>query len=800
MEARVIARRLLALIALSATLLLSPAAFAKNATAFDADVARVKAVMLADPARAIALARISREEVRKTADPEMRRRQIATSEWLIGEGFNRIGATQKALLILRSAVSAMQGGDEHTQLHADILLALGSALTDSGNVTEALTTLQEAHELYLGLGQARGQAKALILIAMMYDRARDHENALRYFGQAIDGAGGDPGLTLAIYSGRGAALNSLERHRAAIDAYGRALTIARQMNSKALEAQLLGEIGDLQLKLGQVAAARRTIDKALPLAQAPSMAAFRDRLYDVAAAVALRQGDLATARRLVERRFQGVDLSTTVLADRDAHDVAYRTFLATHDNQRALAHLAALKRLDDQATEIARSNSAALAAARFDYANQELRITRLKAADLAKTVAFERSAARTERMIFIGVALTGGVVVGLLVFGLVTIRRSRNEVRAANDGLEASNAELAKALRAKTEFLATTSHEIRTPLNGILGMTQIMLRDTALDAAMRERLSVVHGAGTTMRALVDDILDVAKIETGKMTIEALPMDLHATIADAARLWRDPAIGKGLAFRTHLSEAPRWIVGDPARLRQIVFNLLSNAVKFTHQGSVDLTIAGIDGQLRLEVTDTGIGIAEEAHDLIFESFRQADTGTTRQFGGTGLGLSICRNLARAMGGDVLVRSRLGEGATFTLDLPLIEAEAPDVVVERPAVLIVEANPITQAMLRQLFVDLGSVAFAAPADVPAAIARLRPHRLLIDSATLGDAPLAPIVAAAETVPIALLTQKCDEIQRLHYLSSGVTHVIERPVTKKALAATVASLGSPLVLQAA
>ncbi|RYD22687.1 MAG: hypothetical protein EOP89_12570, partial [Lysobacteraceae bacterium] len=159
----------------------------------------------------------------------------------------------------------------------------------------------------------------------------------------------------------------------------------------------------------------------------------------------------------------------------------------------ALAHLAAMKRIDDDATRLATTTSTALMAARFDFTNQELRIATLRGQELQRRIELEQTRASTQRTIFYGGAGAAAIIVGLLVFALVSIRRSRDEVRAANAELGESNEALSRALAAKTEFLATTSHEIRTPLNGILGMTEVMLSDPALAPLMRDRLGVVHG-------------------------------------------------------------------------------------------------------------------------------------------------------------------------------------------------------------------------------------------------------------------------------------------------------------------
>nr|WP_243852878.1 ATP-binding protein [Sphingomonas naasensis] len=432
-------------------------------------------------------------------------------------------------------------------------------------------------------------------------------------------------------------------------------------------------------------------------------------------------------------------------------------------------------------------------AARFNYAEQQTRIQTLKAEEARRTAAFQRT-------LFISIGGATLVIIALLSFGLVTIRRSRNQVRAANVVLADTNVALEKALKAKTEFLATTSHEIRTPLNGILGMTQVMLADPKLEPETRDRIGIVHGAGVTMRSLVDDILDVAKMETGNLTVDAAPLDLGATLREVTRLWEEQARAKGLGFRLELSHAPGWIVSDAGRLRQIVFNLLSNAIKFTARGGVSLRAVaegvGDARRLRLVVSDTGIGIPAEKFEEIFESFRQVDAGTTRQFGGTGLGLTICRNLARALGGEISVESIEGEGAVFTVELPLIDAEAPAEAAPNgasgAAMLIVDRNPIARSMLRTLLEPkASSLRFAGGAEEALALIAEAPvTHLLVDEATLKAGEGEPVetlqtlVVASEAAVSAVLWMKPDEATLSQLRTTGVGHIIEKPVSGAAL----------------
>jgi signal transduction histidine kinase len=637
----------------------------------------------------------------------------------------------------------------------------------------------------------------LVFIALLYTQAKDSENAEKYYRQALDIYESDINLSVSIYNNRALIFAEAHRYPEAEEQLKRALVLAKQLGSRNLIEQIYINLARALLDMGNLARADHVIAMGRAIAD-PEDASLLGRLTATAAQSALQHGNLAQATQLINTALVGVNPKTTGISYRDFHQTAYDVFVADGDAKSALVHLQALKRLDDDATKLATDTKTALMAARFDFANQELKISQLKAADLQRSIAFERARAQTQRYVFLGAAAAVAVVIALLAFGLITIRRSRDQVRAANDDLAITNSALGKALAAKTEFLATTSHEIRTPLNGILGMTEVMLADATLSPDMRDRLGVVHGAGVTMRALVNDILDVAKMETGNLTIEAAPFDVCATVTDAARMWEDQARAKGLSFTVELGGCPAMIIGDAARVRQIVFNLLSNALKFTKTGHVMLRIdVGEDDRLRVVVTDSGIGIPADKLEEIFESFRQADAGTTRQFGGTGLGLSICRNLARAMGGDVSVSSVVGEGATFTLVLPLVRAEA--MVIEPvasdavPATLVVDRNPITRSMFKTLLAPHGGpIVFAVSTDE--AVARLTAggvSHVLIDDATIriGGEPHTALskiaTAAARTgAETTLLWPKTGESDREELLATGITRVVTKPVGGGAL----------------
>lgn len=394
--------------------------------------------------------------------------------------------------------------------------------------------------------------------------------------------------------------------------------------------------------------------------------------------------------------------------------------------------------------------------------------------------------------------------------------RDVTERRQRETSLAVARAAAENAARVKSEFLANMSHEIRTPMNGVMGFTEL-LGGTPLDAEQRRYVDMIADSGRSMMQLLNDILDVSKIEAGQMRLAAEPVDIRHKLRSVVSLMEPAAAAKGISISSMIDDAlPSLIVGDQLRLRQILMNLVGNAVKFTQHGRVMLaatkTVDDAGASLLIEVRDTGIGIPADCLETIFEKFSQADTSIARDFGGTGLGLSITKKLIELMGGTLSVVSKVGKGTTFAVHLPLLLplksaepvlriVESPERIVAhgRPSarILVVEDHDINQALMqglgKQLCTDLEIAANGEEALMMVHEAHVsdRPYDLVLMDMQMpvmdgleATRRLRAQGFSPENLPIVALTANAFAEDVAACLKAGMQDHISKPVRKRDL----------------
>jgi len=657
---------------------------------FDATVAVAKTTMMADPTSALQKARQA-GQIAETMPPSARRNEaIATGLWLQAEALTRLNKTDAAKPLLDRAIDIAARSGKLTKLDGDLALAEARLGGAQGDLALALKSFQRAHDFFAKLGELRGQARALQGLGAIYDMAHDFKREIRYYEQASQIYSSDPALELAAANNVGFAQQQLEHYDEAAVNFTSALKIAQMMKSPFLQADILTNLAFVYAKQRRFAEANRAADTALALLGSNDQSGQATFVWGVKAEIEYDRGALKVAARDLDKAFQGVDLKTTIAPFRDMHKIAYGIYESVGNYPLALAHLEAFKRLDDEGRKLTASANLALMGAQFDFATQSLEIERLKSEKLERDMSLRESRAQTEAVIF--ASFLAGIFVLLLWVGWrhMLVRRHRNAIAQKNVALTQTLAErdveigrrteteahLRLATRAaedanlaKSHFLANMSHELRTPLNAIIGFSEMLAHGIVAGDKAKEYAGDINTSGQNLLMVLNDILDMARIDAGTVELAETVVDL-ADLVDSAV--HEASRGVAMNRKSIVTDASCGglrVRGDAKRLKQILVNLLSNAVKFTGPDGCIAVRAnvGSDG-VDIVVSDDGIGIPADKIDSIMEPFAQVEGAYARQHGGVGLGLPIVKSLAELHGGRFALSSTEGVGTEACVHLP------------------------------------------------------------------------------------------------------------------------------------
>lgn len=776
-----------ALCALGASAAVSVPSHSASSNDVAEKLSAAQVAMSSDERVALQLAMAASTQI--AAQPESRSKRVAaaTAAWLKAEALYRLNRGEEALPDVNGALAIVSETDTVSKLHGDLILVRGRIALAQGRYGEALLDEQQAYNIYQKANLPRQESIALSEIGTLYYIANDYKRALHFQELALETYKDDPILHSTTENNIGLALRGLGELDKSTKNLLVAADIAGKYKNKAQQASILNNIAVNYNLLGNIERAKSAVARAqLLIADDPNEREEMAALWGQRATIAYREGHVAEAKQYIEKVFASGSLSSHSEAAVDFHKLAYQIYKSAGDPAKALKHHELYERLSTEALKLAASASASLSTAQFDFANQDLKIANLKAGQLERDVKL----AQTRTNALIGGMIAVVVLLAVLVAFLITLLRSRKALAIARDRLEVSNTFLEKALKAKTEFLATVSHELRTPLNGILGMIQVVIADSAVDTSVKSKMKVAQDAGDAMTTLIDDILDSAQLESGRLSISTGPADLEAMVRGVAKFWTVGATAKGLKLEVKIGDVPRRVIVDERRVQQILFNLVSNALKFTDEGgitlSVDVEPADSGDQLVFRVKDTGIGIPSDKLDDIFGTFQQLDGGVTRHYGGSGLGLSICKGLCNLMDAEITVESELGVGSCFRVRAPLVVAQDEDAApseaprtqsgLDTANLLVIETNPMAQSLLR-VALQPAVAAITVTGDLAdgQAFAHSGRFDLVIFAFYGADDQQAALNAVSASCPVVVLTTETHEdLAR----QTGACRVLRRP----------------------
>ncbi|HEX4081282.1 MAG TPA: ATP-binding protein [Rhizomicrobium sp.] len=656
--------------------------------------------MMSRPDIALSTARRAESIAERHQAAPQDRKAVATALWLEAEALNRTNRNTEALRAVTKASELAASGGKLTKLDGDLAASRGFIAETGGDFAHALKDYQRAHDIFARLGTRRGQAIALLDLGGLYDKARDFEREIRYYREAAQVYSGDPAIAFGAADNLGFAYLQMRRYPEAISYLQRALGIAASLKSPLLESQVLNNLALAYAGAQKLGEAERAADRSLMLVSKSDPDGEARFAWAAKADIDYRRGALDAAVAALQKVFHGLDLKTTTPRFLSFHDIAYEVFKAKGDLALAIAHLEAFKRLDDEGRSLAASVNLALLGAQFDFARQDLEIEHLKSAGLERDINLRKSQAELQAILFSGIIAVTILLLGWFGWRHAILKTHRNAIARKNVELVSSLTErdleierrkevechlrlamraAEQANRAKSHFLANMSHELRTPLNAIIGFSELMLSGRMKPEKLQEYARDIMGGGRHLLAVLNNVLDMARIESGKVALEDRVIRLGSVVDHALSVLGGREAHAGRELRTS-GDGNILVRGDAVRLQQIIINLVSNAAKFTGEGDfIEIRIECVADGVDIIVQDNGEGIPADKLPIVLEPFGQADSTYARSRGGVGLGLPIVKSLVELHGGRFTIESEYGRGTIARIHLPQERIVDPDAIV-------------------------------------------------------------------------------------------------------------------------